>query len=110
MDLDSTQHFVSHFIKKLNERKEICSSLNTLKRLIRIAPNRTITYGSKLCSGSASHRVTGKDSRVVKIFKDSILLADKGFLFHVFVFENVPINIRPLFLCSLQFAPRGIKK
>lgn len=103
MDFDFTV-FRSNFVKKLNERKEICSSykhMNTFKGLIEIAPNGTMTYASKLCPGSVSDRVTGNDSGVVNNFKDSILLADKGFLLDDFVFQNVSINIPPLFLCLL---------
>ncbi|KAK3931029.1 Taurine import ATP-binding protein TauB [Frankliniella fusca] len=68
----------------------------TLKGLVGVAPNGTITHVSKLYPGSTSDKAIFADSGIIEQLEpgDSVL-ADKGFLISHLLPDGIELNIPP---------------
>lgn len=81
---------------------------NTVKGLIGVAPNGTITFASKLYPGSISDKKIVNHSKLLEIFEPGdLILADKGFLIKDMLPAGVNLNIPP-FLTTPQFTPEQV--
>ncbi len=98
---------------RLDEQKDTYSSYkhgNTLKGLIGIAPNGTITYASKLYPGSSSDKSIVSSCGILKYLKTGdLILADKGFLLKDVLPDGVDINVPP-FLETAQFTQSEVEQ
>ena len=82
----------------------------TLKGLVGVAPNGTVTFASKLYPGSTSDKAIVKDCGVLDCFvPGDCILADKGFLIADLLPPGVTVNIPP-FLTTPQFTLQQIEK
>ena len=80
----------------------------TLKALIGVSPNGTITYASDLYGGSTSDKAITKDCGVLdQMEAGDMILADKGFLIRDILPQGVSLNI-PSFLVNGQFTQEEI--
>lgn len=83
---------------------------NTLKGLVGVAPNGTLTYLSDLYVGSTSDKKIVKNSGILSHFiAGDLILADKGFLISDILPPGVSLNIPP-FLMKSQFSPAEVKQ
>lgn len=94
--------------KELDKQKDTYSSYksaNTFKALVGVAPNGTITYTSKLYTGSRSDKEIVSDCKILDhMVPGDLILADKGFLISDLLPPSVTLNIPP-FLNTPQFTP-----
>lgn len=85
-------------------------SRTTLKGLIGVAPNGTVTYVSDLYVGNTSDKRIVEHCGVLHNFvAGDLILADKGFLISDILPQGVSFNIPP-FLSTSQFSPEEIKQ
>lgn len=81
---------------------------NTLKALIGIAPNCTLTYCSNLYPGSTSDKAIVEHCGIINQFEPGdLIIADKGFLISDLLPQGVYLNIPP-FLSTPQFTPNQV--
>lgn len=79
-------------------------SRNTMKILVGVAPNGTLTYISKTYGGSSSDKGIVKDSTdfLLQLKEGDLILADKGFMIDDLLPKGVSL-VTPNFLVSPQF-------
>lgn len=83
---------------------------NTLKGLVGVAPNGTITYLSDLYTGNTSDKKIVKHCGILSSFKaGDLILADKGFLISDILPAGISVNIPP-FLMKSQFSPEEARQ
>ncbi|KAJ8950154.1 hypothetical protein NQ314_008007 [Rhamnusium bicolor] len=83
---------------------------NTLKGLVGVAPNGTITFLSNLYVGNTSDKNIVKHCGVLTSFlAGDLILADKGFLIQDLLPPGVLLNIPP-FLMKAQFSPEEARQ
>jgi len=82
----------------------------TLKGLIGIAPNGTVTYASKLYPGKTSDKELVEHCKILEVCEPGDqVLADKGFLILPLLPRGVTLNIPP-FKEAPQFTPEQVVK
>ncbi|KAK5643913.1 hypothetical protein RI129_007758 [Pyrocoelia pectoralis] len=83
---------------------------NTLKGLVGVSPNGTITFLSKLYGGNTSDKKIVERSNVLNVVQaGDLILADKGFLISDILPAGVSLNIPP-FLVQSQFTVEEINR
>lgn len=112
MVLDCTEVYTA-VPSRLDQQRSTYSNYkhrNTLKGLVGVAPNGTITYLSDLYGGSTSDKRIVKHCGVLSHFTaGDLILADKGFLISDILPPGVSLNIPP-FLMTPQFSPIEVKQ
>lgn len=97
--LDKQQHTYSNYKHR-----------NTLKGLVGVAPNGTVTYLSDLYVGNTSDKRIVQHCGILSHFRaGDLILADKGFLISDILPPGVSLNIPP-FLMKSQFSPEEVKQ
>lgn len=81
----------------------------TLKCLVGVAPNGTITFVSDLYPGSFSDKAITEHTGVLKMMQPGdLVLADKGFLVQDMLPQGVSLNVPP-FLVNNQFTKEQVQ-
>ncbi|KAJ8926973.1 hypothetical protein NQ314_020617 [Rhamnusium bicolor] len=112
MVIDCTEIY-TEVPSQLDKQKYTYSSYkhrNTLKGLVGVAPNGTITFLSNLYVGNTSDKNIVKHCGVLTSFlAGDLILADKGFLIQDLLPPGVLLNIPP-FLMKAQFSPEEARQ
>nr|XP_021000790.2 uncharacterized protein LOC107456061 [Parasteatoda tepidariorum] len=111
MVVDCTD-FCTIRLKKLKHQRLFYSFYkhrHTIKCLIGVAPNGSITFAGHMFPGSTSDKEIFKKGSLCQIFQlGDLVLADKGFLITDVVPDGVSVNIPP-FLATQEFTPSHVQ-
>lgn len=110
--LDCTEMFAAN-PKQMNYSNNMYSSYKhriTVKGLVGIAPNGTVTFLSRLYGGSTSDKNIVEDSGIIeKLTRGDYVMADKGFLIGDILPAGVTLNIPP-FKTGPQMTPSQVSE